>query len=598
MSASALLLLSAALGRLRLAAIWHTAASRFAELLSLLPELLEPYQAEGAQGGTVRRFAILHPAPTEQQPQPQQQQPRQQEGGEEEGVHQRQHQQQLQRLQQNHQKWEQEREQPLHAAQPLSLEAALLLLPTAMARELADVHRRYPACWLTIHEVLLAAHPLPMATAGRAAAGTAGVGTAGCRAEVVIPPAPAASMGAAAAAVGLSGLSVSGTQAATTAAAVAAPAAAAAGGGVARGPSHHEAATPTGQGGATGGHAVRFSLQILPTDPSWDKSVALTLYCSQWAAPAGAGGGPADGGGDASMGSGAAVPLGATVSVRRPVWCHVPQQEQQEQEGGHFGRLTSRQQQRQPAELQLSELEAEAFDRLLAAAAAAAAAAPPPPTLPPAPRPGGAAAAMQRAAAGMPLSRQPLGPGRQRSLFLGMLRHVENHAGTLLQEAQQVAAEVAARRRAVATTAAAADAGAMPVCAPRAGRPGQGAPMRKATRGSSSSSSSSSSQGSDGGAGGGGGYSSSFSSSGSEGEGSPWGSEAEEEEEEAGGEGGGGAGHSAAVLAGGLDLALAGLELVDCDALELLRLNLQVGGRVGVGGGVGGKGGRRGGTYA
>lgn len=160
-----------------------------------------------------------------------------------------------------------------------------------------------------------------------------------------------------------------------------------------------------------------------------------------------------------------------------------------------------------------------------------------------------------------------------------VVRHVANHAGRLWEQAEDIAAEVARRRQLQAGR--------------QAQQPGQHAPGARQDeppppqqeqqqhhhhqRQHASDSSASWSDLDDDGAYAG---SSDFGGS-SHGGGSGW-SEEEEEEGEGGkaaaarsGQGQRGGGHSEASLP--LCLQLEGLELVDCDCLELLRLNLQAG---------------------
>jgi hypothetical protein len=165
-------------------------------------------------------------------------------------------------------------------------------------------------------------------------------------------------------------------------------------------------------------------------------------------------------------------------------------------------------------------------------------------------------------------------PGALRSL----VRYVENHGGELWQQAEDIAAEVGRRRQAQAQQQQEQQrAGVVPAASSSSGR--QQRQLRGADRAHSSSSSSSSgnsgSELDDDGAGGG------YHSSGSSGDyvyassSSGTGSDAEVLSEGPGGQGaGGGGGHSDAVLP--LQLQLEGLELIECDALEVLRLNLQL----------------------
>lgn len=529
-------------GRLLLVSIWQAARARFGELLSLLPQLLEPYEGSDVAGRTVRRYAILHAA---------QDSTLEKDERESEGRAEREPQQQagatvrsgpaIQPPQPPQQQQHGEQWQTLPLQQPpqegrLDAERAMQALPPILARELAGVQQRYRAGF-TLH----AATPPPLepaAAAGDAAA--AALSTLALSASPGPAPAPAA-----------------------------------------------QQLQQQQQESEQQEAAACCSVRIVPTDPAWDRAVAVTLYCTlSCQVPAACGAtalkpsstGGAAGGGASSSGSGDAPrpALAASVSVGRPAWC-APQQdaeapepswqwEQQrshqperpnhrsacpppaqlaEQRGGQQARRPRQHQQQQ--ELQLTPLEAEVFDRLLEGTAVSAAAAATP------------------AAGRGPAGRGPVRQAQRLTPLLSLLRHVENHAGPLVQEAREVAAEVAARRAA----AAAAPAGRL--------APADEAHAEGGTAGSASSSSGSASQYSDDGAGGG--YSSassdttsSWAGSGDEGDGDTW-------EGGAGGAAGegvaGGAGHSDAVLAGGTALQLGGLELEDCDALEMLRLNLQ-----------------------
>lgn len=160
--------------------------------------------------------------------------------------------------------------------------------------------------------------------------------------------------------------------------------------------------------------------------------------------------------------------------------------------------------------------------------------------------------ALQHEVLGKLLQQEVAGSCGRPGALRAVLRHLENHAGELWQASEDIAAEVA-RRRQQAQQAGTAGAAAAAAAAARA------AP---AQAGSSSSGSDLDDDGAYGSYGSSSDDGSSGSSLGSEGEDGP------------GSPAGGGGGHSDAVLP--LRLELEGLELVDCDALELLRLNLQV----------------------
>ncbi|PRW56290.1 CHY zinc finger [Chlorella sorokiniana] len=165
--------------------------------------------------------------------------------------------------------------------------------------------------------------------------------------------------------------------------------------------------------------------------------------------------------------------------------------------------------------------------------------------------------ALQREVLGKLLQQEVAGACGRPGPLRAVLRHLENHAGELWQASEDIAAEVARRRQEVQQTGAAGAAAA--------------AAAATAAAAEQVASSASSSDLDDDGAFGGYGSSSDDDSSSSSEHGSSLGSDGE------GGPGspaGGGGGHSDVVLP--LRLELEGLELVDCDALELLRLNLQV----------------------
>lgn len=148
-----------------------------------------------------------------------------------------------------------------------------------------------------------------------------------------------------------------------------------------------------------------------------------------------------------------------------------------------------------------------------------------------------------------------------------VVRHVANHAGRLWEQAEDIAAEVARRRQLQAAQQAQqqSPASPSPSSAPLSEVDDDGA-----YAGSSDWSSSSSGDG--------GNSWSDEESDGEDGERETPGSDSGPGER---GSGRAGAGHSDATLP--LQFQLEGLELVDCDCLELLRLNLQVGGWVGGG---------------
>ena len=129
-------------------------------------------------------------------------------------------------------------------------------------------------------------------------------------------------------------------------------------------------------------------------------------------------------------------------------------------------------------------------------------------------------------------------------------RHADNHGGQLLAQAEDIASEVARRRRQLQEE--------------QRGGTAAAAAAEGAQRGSSASELDGSGS-SDGGYSSGGSYSSGSAESGSA---------ASSGQEDASGKRHGGGGHSDAVLP--LQLQLERLELVDCDVLELLRLNIQV----------------------
>lgn len=162
-------------------------------------------------------------------------------------------------------------------------------------------------------------------------------------------------------------------------------------------------------------------------------------------------------------------------------------------------------------------------------------------------------AALQREVLGKLVQQQVAGACGRPGPLRAVLRHLENHAGELWQASEDIAAEVARRRQQ----------------AQQAGATGAEAAAAAAGAGSDGGSSEYDDDGAYGGYGSSSddGSTDSRSSLGSEG------SEGEAEPRSPSG-GGGGGGHSDAVLP--LRLELEGLELVDCDALELLRLNLQV----------------------
>jgi hypothetical protein len=164
-------------------------------------------------------------------------------------------------------------------------------------------------------------------------------------------------------------------------------------------------------------------------------------------------------------------------------------------------------------------------------------------------------------------------PGALRSL----VRYVENHGGELWQQAEDMAAEVGRRRQAQAQQQQEQQAVVEGVPAASSSRRRQQRHLRGADRAHSSSSSSRSSGSELDDDGAGGGYHSSGSSGGDgyASSSSGTGSDTEVLLEGPGGQGaGGGGGHSDAVLP--LQLQLEGLELIECDALEVLRLNLQL----------------------
>lgn len=194
-------------------------------------------------------------------------------------------------------------------------------------------------------------------------------------------------------------------------------------------------------------------------------------------------------------------------------------------------------------------------------------------------------------------------PGRPGALRAAV-RYLENHAGELLRDAEDLALEVMQRRRAAAAAGVSAAAGAAAVevggtaterssgGGARASvdsqrshgtaalaSPGPQSLQRHSAGGSDSDgfwySGDEESEGSEGD---GGGHEASASGSDSTGSTGSWDWEEGEEEaagEDAGGDRTGGLGHSEAGLRGGLQLQLEGLSLVDCNVLEILRLNLQ-----------------------
>lgn len=186
-----------------------------------------------------------------------------------------------------------------------------------------------------------------------------------------------------------------------------------------------------------------------------------------------------------------------------------------------------------PQQPQLGQLPREVLDRLLAAEVAAATAAP----------------AVAK-------------PGGPASVLSTVVRQAANHAGRLWEQAVDIAAEVARRRQLQAGQQGGAPWGA-------AASAGSDSSLGLDDDGGYAGSSCWSSCGSDGG--------SSGDEEGSEGEAAV----PDEGRGQPGCDGAAGGGHSEATLP--LQLQLEGLELVDCDCLEVLRLNLQVGGQLGQG---------------